>query len=265
MITEAFRHSRPVTLPDAVALLDEDSTPYAGGTELIAAMKLGLVAPAHLVDLKRIPELCEISVTEHQLVIGSGCTHDQVARSETVLDAFPTLAALTGRIGNTRVRTQGTIGGNLCFADPRSDLATGLVAARATVDVLGSHGGRDIPVQELILGPLMTALEPDELVTSVRIDLRDLSFQEYQRVAPKERPIVGVCVVGRLSGWRMVVGAATYQPVWLDADSSEELSTERLLAGVDLMSDSDASAEYRRHLVDVLAGRILQPLIGPRS
>jgi carbon-monoxide dehydrogenase medium subunit len=265
LITEAFRHTRPVTLPDALALLNATSTPYAGGTEIIAAMKLGLVAPEHLVDLKRVQALREISVTGDELVIGSGCTHDQVAHSDVVVSTFPMIAALAGRIGNTRVRTQGTVGGNLCFADPRSDLATGLVAAQAAVDLVSASGQRRVAVQDFIVGPLATTIEPDELLTAVRVDLRELRFQEYQRVAPKERPIVGVGVVGRRSGWRIAVGAATYRPIWLDADAAEGLSVERLLADVDLMSDSDGSAKYRRHLVEVLTTRILQTALAARQ
>ncbi|HKC27635.1 MAG TPA: FAD binding domain-containing protein, partial [Jatrophihabitans sp.] len=139
-----------------MSALGEDSLPYAGGTELLLAMKMGLLTPATLVDLKRIAELNDISVDGARLRVGAGATHDEIARHPLVRTHAPLLAAVEERVGNARVRAQGTLGGNVCFAEPRSDVIALLIAVDARLVLRSPAGERDVPAADFVLGPYWT-------------------------------------------------------------------------------------------------------------
>jgi CO/xanthine dehydrogenase FAD-binding subunit len=127
MFPSPFTYHRPAKVEDAVALLaryGDDAAPYAGGTELLLAMKMGFAQYDHLVDLKRVPELRGVALRGNVLSVGALARHAEIASDDAVREAVPALAKLCGEIANPRVRSAGTIGGNLCFAEPRADPPT---------------------------------------------------------------------------------------------------------------------------------------------
>ena len=118
-----FRLARPETLDEALDALGEDQVAYCGGTELLLAMGAGLTRPDVLVDVKRLPELAGIRLDGDHLVIGATERHADVATHPLVRRHAPMLSAVERAVGNARVRSQGSVGGNLCFAEPKSDVA----------------------------------------------------------------------------------------------------------------------------------------------
>ena len=138
-------------LDEVLAAVDYDHAPYAGGTELVPAMGLGLRRPAAIVDLKRVEALRGIGLDADSgtVTIGAAVTHRRLSDHPAVRENLPTLAAAASRVGNARVRSTGTVGGNLCFAEPRSDLGCVLVALGA---VRGGPLGHGVPAPSPSMG-----------------------------------------------------------------------------------------------------------------
>ena len=129
---------------------------YAGGTELLLAMKHDLLRYEHLVDVKTIPDLNKIELKNGALTIGSTATHRAIERSAVVKQNLPVLAEMETQVANVRVRASGTLGGNLCFAEPHSDPATLLVALGARAQVQGKSGTKTVAIDKLITGAYET-------------------------------------------------------------------------------------------------------------
>ncbi|MBB3042602.1 FAD binding domain-containing protein [Nocardioides sp. LMS-CY] len=249
-----FRLSRPATLPEAFDLLADDGIAYVGGTELVAAMQLGLVSPAHLVDLKRIPALGGIRLEGEVLVIGSAVRHVEVADSELVRRSAPILARACAELGNARVRATGTVGGNLCFADPRSDVATALFALGARVRLRSADGERVLPIDEFVLGAMDVDLDEGELLDSVLVPVT-VAPQVYLRHQPTEYPTIAVALVSDPEGLRVTVGAVGEIPQRFAAPSLDELDVEAILPELEVIEDLNGSESYKRHLVGVFVRR----------
>jgi carbon-monoxide dehydrogenase medium subunit len=257
-----FAIERPESLEQALALIDDDRIPYWGGTELLLAMKMGLLRPDTLVDLKRLPEFSGVRVDSGVLVIGAGATHDEVARAGVVAEHVPLLVSVEQGVGNARVRAQGTVGGNLCFAEPRSDLATVLVALDATVRLVSSSGERTVPVREFVLGAYWTAREPNELLVDIRIPL-PAATGVYLKFQTVERPTVSVAAVRRgATGGRLVIGAVSEIPYVLDADDLASVDAEGLADQIEPIPDLTGSVRYKRHVTGVYIGRAIAALNG---
>jgi aerobic carbon-monoxide dehydrogenase medium subunit len=267
-----FSVHRPRSVNEASGLLAElgdDAAAYCGGTELLLAMKLGLAGYAHLVDLKRVDGLRGISRHDGSLRIGAAATHHEIEYSPAVRAWCPAMAAMSSRVANLRVRSAGTLGGNLCFADPHSDPATFLVAAGAAM--LCQKGGdtRRIPAGEFVTGPYQTVLEPGELLVAVELPaLLDGTGLAHVRMKLHERPAVTVAAMvrvthGTVSDARLAVGSVGVVPVSSDAARSllgagaanfgarADACAEQAAATSSPMSEGDCSPEYLRHLVRV--------------
>ena len=280
-----FRLHRPETVEQASALLDElgfDALPYCGGTELLLVAKLGMTDFTDLVDVKGIDELAGIGYgapspdSNGELRLGAITTHRQIERDALVGERWPSLAAMERAVGNLRVRNVGTIGGNLCFADPHSDPATYLMAADGAVTVRrGGAAARRIPIEEFVRGPYETALEPGELLTAVHVPAPPPgSCLVHRKMSFHERPAITVAVNvtvrdGVVAGARVVVGSVGVVPLRL-GDAEQALvgveasgpSPERLAVagdaaarGVEPVADSGGSVEYKRQLARVLVER----------
>ncbi|MGH7312560.1 MAG: FAD binding domain-containing protein, partial [Candidatus Rokuibacteriota bacterium] len=142
-----FTLHRPRTAAEAcelLARLGDDAAPYAGGTELLLLMKEGLLRPRHLVDVKRIVGFDTIGDDGARLVIGATVTHRALERSALVKTRCPVMAEVARHVANVRVRNVGTVGGNLAFADPHSDLATLFLALDASVELTSPRGRREL-------------------------------------------------------------------------------------------------------------------------
>lgn len=278
-----FRLHRPGTLADAMALAAElpDVAYYRGGTELLQVMKLGFARFEHLIDLKGIPELSGIATDPDGWIrIRAGATHREIERSELVSAAWPELAALEGLIANPRVRNAGSIGGNLCFAEPHSDAAGFLLAVDARLEVAGPEGIRSVRVDDFVLGALSTAIEPPEILTAVLLPPRRHGVAvAFGRRALLERPTVSVTVLvgiaeGVVSEARIGVGALGPRPVLApigdrlvgvprrDVPGVTAGFPEQLAEGLEVDPEPTVSAEYKRHLAGVLARRAVDAAAG---
>ncbi|GIW03874.1 MAG: xanthine dehydrogenase FAD-binding subunit XdhB [Thermomicrobiales bacterium] len=267
----------PRSVEEASALLAEHgpvAAAYAGGTELLVVMKEGLAHFPHLINLKTIPGLRGITAEDGTLCIGALTTHREIERSPLVREQAPVLAALEAHVANIRVRHVGTLGGNLCFAEPHSDPATLLVALNATLRLASQRGEREIAAHDFFTGLLETAKAPDEILTEVRVPMPPRGAgTAYERFKTHERPIVTVATVihlanGVIGEGRVVVGSVGPRPVRLPAAEAmlahqppnPELFAavaERAAADVEIMEERFESMEYRRHLVRVLVARAL--------
>jgi carbon-monoxide dehydrogenase medium subunit len=272
-----FTLHRPQTFEEAAEVLDrygDDAVVYCGGTELFLVMKLGLAAFAHLVDLKRIPELDTLEQRNGELRVGAGVTHRQLEHSPLVHSLIPALAEMEGSVANLRVRNAGTLGGNLCFSDPHSDPATFLLASGAVLVCRLGAASRTVPIGEFVRGPYETALRHGELLAEIRIqELPRGAGLAHMKFAVHERPALTVaCFVraeeGSIVDGRIAVGSVSAAParlpqaermlVGLRADPDDR-SLEEVAdaAGTEVspFADGNGSVEYKRQLVRVFVRR----------
>jgi carbon-monoxide dehydrogenase medium subunit len=271
-----FTIHQPKTAGEASEMLGhfgEKGRLYAGGTELLLAMKHDLLRYEHLIDVKTVPDLNKIELKNGALVIGGTATHRAIERSAAVKQNLPVLAEMESSVANVRVRASGTLGGNLCFAEPHSDPATLLLALGATAQVQGKTGARSIKIDQLIAGAYETTLASDELLTGVEIPLPPKSRRAaYVKFQLKERPTLGLALVLDLDGdqikeARAVVGSVSAVPtqsaktnaLLTGARSQVERqlgdAAEALADAAAPIDDLEGSAEYKRHLIGVFLRR----------
>lgn len=260
MDTQGIRYHRPASLAEALRLLGEHpgDTVLAGGQSTLPAMKLGLLSPEGFVDLAGIEELRGIQPEAGGLRIGAMTTHAEVAASTAVRSAIPALAQLAGGIADRAVRSRGTLGGSLANSDPAACYPAGVLGLGATIHTSRRRIGAD----DFFKGLYQTALEAGELITAV-------SFPRPERAAwvkfaqPASRfSIVGVFVARTPQGVRVAVtgaGPCAFRVRELEARLDARFAADSC-AGVaipadGLSSDLHGSADYRAHLIGVLAQR----------
>jgi carbon-monoxide dehydrogenase medium subunit len=278
-----FTLHRPETAEEACALLarlGDDAAPYAGGTELLLLMKLGLLRPPHLVDVKRIRELGALS-DGGRLTIGATVTHRALERSALVREHWPLVASVARHVANVRVRNVGTVGGNLAFADPHSDLATLFLAFDARVELVSPRGRRELSLDEFVRGPWETARRPDELLACVRLTPQPSRAAAYVKFGVHERPTLGIVVVlglngdgpeaARIQDACIAVGCVGPRPARVAAAEARlrEVAVDQVedvvaavgdasAEGVDPADDMHGSADYKREMVAVFVRRALR-------
>jgi len=259
-----FKYHRPGTVRQAANLLakNEDAKVIAGGHTLVPVMKQRLASPPHLVDLSHIEGLNEIEMKGRSLSIGSTATHFEVANSSTVGEAIPALAELAGMIGDPAVRHRGTIGGSLANNDPTADYPAAVMALGATIVT----NKRRLKPEEFFQGLFSTALEPDEIITRVMFPLpKKAAYIKFRNQASRYA-LVGVFVAKRPSDVRVAVTGAGSSGVFRLEQFEEALKkrfSHKVLDGLTvspegLNSDIHGSAEYRAHLIAVLARRAVE-------
>jgi carbon-monoxide dehydrogenase medium subunit len=258
-----FDYQRPSQADAAVAVLkaNGDAKYLAGGQSLLPTMRLRLAQPSALVDVTRIASMKEIRVSGDTVTIGGAVCHSQVAASADVKKALPGLAELAGRIGDRQVRERGTIGGSLANDDPAACYPAAVLGLNATVVT----DRRRIAADDFFLGMYETALEADELITAVEFPLAERAAYEKFRNPASHFALVGVFVAKRADGVRVAVtGAASsvFRAKELEAALSKDFSVASArsvkLSPDGLNEDMHASAEYRAHLIPVLAGRAIE-------
>lgn len=257
----AFDYHKPSSVQEATSLLasKEDATVVAGGQTLIPTLKHRLAQPTDLVDLSGVAELKGVKMDGDTLVIGAMTTHADVAADATVRSAIPALADLADGIGDAQVRNCGTIGGSVSNNDPAADYPAALLALGATVVTTN----RSISADDFFTGMFDTALEPGEIVTEIR-------FPKPARAAYAKFPnpasryaIVGVMVAEGGGQIRVAVTGAGQDGVFRATEIEQALSgtfsadaAKAIKLSPDAMSaDIHASADYRAHLVSVMASR----------
>lgn len=260
MIPYTFTYHRAGTLAEAEAIFSRagDAKFLAGGQTLIPTMKLRLANPAHLIDISGIPELSSIVVKDDMLVIGAGAKHAEVAGSAEVRRAIPALAELAEMIGDPAVRHMGTLGGSLANNDPAADYPAAALALNAAIKTTR----RSISADDFFTGMFSTSLDDGEIITEVLFPVPERAgYCKFPNPASRYA-LAGVFVAKSKSGVRVAVTGAG-PCVFRQSDMEQALSgrfTPDTVAGVsvasdELNSDIHASAEYRAHLVTVMAKR----------
>jgi carbon-monoxide dehydrogenase medium subunit len=241
---------RSADLDGVLAAVDYDHAPYAGGTELVPAMGLGLRRPAAVVDLKQVEALKGIDVDAgaRTVTVGAAVTHRRLSDRPVVREHLPTLAGAASRVGNARVRSTGTVGGNLCFAEPRSDLGCVLVALGATAEVRSTRGARILSIAELIVGAFETSLEPDEILTTITVPFEPPGMS-YWKLQSYERPTLGVALVVSESQWEVTVGAATERPTRTVLAAGDTAALGAFVDGLELSDDMTGPPDYKRSVL----------------
>ncbi|HUK06856.1 MAG TPA: xanthine dehydrogenase family protein subunit M [Stellaceae bacterium] len=255
-----FNYHRPSSLADAAKTVTSSSEGklVAGGMTLIPTLKQRLAKPSDLVDLAGIAELKGIKKDGNSIVIGAMTRHADVAASDVVKNAIPSLAALADGIGDPQVRNRGTIGGSIANNDPAADYPSAIVALNATVVT----NKRKITADDFFKGMFETALEPGEIVTAVQFPIPEkASYSKFPNPASRYA-IVGVFVAKGTGGVRVAVtgaGPSVFRQKEMEAALGKSFAPDAVanikVASGGLNSDIHASAEYRAHLVTVMAKR----------
>jgi aerobic carbon-monoxide dehydrogenase medium subunit len=255
----AFEYHRPKSVSDAAALLAKSQGKVlAGGQSLVGAMKLRLAQPGNVIDLGDIEELHGIKKDGNNIVIGATTRHAEVAASADVKKNIPALAVLAEGIGDRQVRNMGTIGGSIANNDPAADYPAGVLGLGATIRT----NKRTIAADDFFKGMYETALQPDEIITAVSFPIPKRAAYIKFRNAASRFALVGVFVAETAGGMRVAVTGAASSVFRVSAMeqalaknfSPDAVKGVKVDAGK-LNSDLHASAEYRAHLIGVLAAR----------
>lgn len=255
-----FNYHRPATLPEALALVGghDDAKLMAGGMSLLPVLKQRLARYADLVDLGALPQLAGIRRDGDALVIGAMTRHAVVAASAEVQAAIPALGVLAGGIGDPLVRNRGTIGGSLANADPAADYPASVLGLGAIVVT----NRREIAGDAFFVGFFQTILEPGEIITEVRFPIPTIAgYAKFPHPASRFA-VVGVFVARTAGGIRVAVtgaGPFVFRVPQMEAALARDFSPAALdgvaVDDTGLSSDIFASAEYRAHMVTVMARR----------
>jgi aerobic carbon-monoxide dehydrogenase medium subunit len=257
----AFKYHRATSARQAANLLAkaEDAKLLAGGQTLLPTMKQRLASPANVIDLGKVDDLKGIEVKGKTVVIGAMTTHAEVAGNAAVQANLPGLAALAGGIGDPHVRNRGTIGGSVANNDPAADYPAALMALGATIVT----NKRKIAADDYFQGMFATALEEGELITKIIFPFASrFSYAKFPNPASRYA-LVGVAVAKKGAGVRVAVTGAGSNGVfrWKEAETAlaakfNAKSVDGLkAASTGLNGDIHASAEYRAHLIGVMAKR----------
>lgn len=284
MIPASFEYHAAQSVDDALQLLAKygaGAKLLAGGHSLIPALKLRLQSVEHLIDLGKIAGLDSVKEADGKIAIGALTTHHAVESSEVVRKKCPLLAECASTIGDVQVRNRGTIGGSLSHADPAADYPAAILALGAEIEATSAKGQRSIAAADFFVDMMMTALEPGEIVTAVRVPLQTAGTGgAYLKIVQPASgfAIVGVAALvtldgqGKCSRVRIgVTGAAVKAFRAADAEKdltgkpADDASIAKAAAlatnGVDTSGDIFASPEYRAHLTRVYTRRALQSAV----
>lgn len=280
MYPAAFDYHAPSTLDEAIKLLaegDGDVKVLAGGHSLLPLMKLRLAQPRAVVDIGRISGLSGVRLEGNSIVIGALTTHAEVARSSEIQQRLPLLAECASHIGDLQVRNKGTIGGSLAHADPAGDLPAVALALEAEITARGPNGERTIGAGDFFVDLLTSALEPSEILTSIRLPLLPAgagsAYLKFDHPA-SHYALCGVAAVLVVHGGTVAearvgitgVGPKAYRASSVEAALQGQPANADSFAqaaggaadGQDVLGDLHASSEYRAHLARVFARRALE-------
>jgi carbon-monoxide dehydrogenase medium subunit len=264
MLLAAVEYARPSTVEDAVQLLSahDGARALAGGQTLTNVMKARAAAPDVLIDLNGLDELRTISrAGDGSLELGAMTTLSQLIRSSEAAEARPILGEVAAQIADVQVRNRGTIGGNICSNDPTNHLPPLIAALGATMTIHSEDGERTVTADEFFLGVYMTAVGPGELLTRITIPAADGAKDGFASI-PIGRD--GTCIVNAAAAVtdgqaRIGLGCVAATPLLLTSETGEAAVREAVRgAGLDPPSDVHASADYRKHLSEIVAIRAVE-------
>jgi|TARA_A100001391_G_scaffold8217_1_gene5363 carbon-monoxide dehydrogenase medium subunit len=281
-----FEFLEPQTLADAIAMLgdhDDDACVFGGGTALLLAMRQRMIAANVVVSLGALDQLRGVTFSPGQgLRIGAMTCHAEIARAEPVHAHYPVLAQLFSGLANPQVRNQGTVGGNVCYADPATDPQSCLIALGANVIIAGPDGERRLPMREFVVDFFTTALEPGEILTQIIVPPPSPQtvghYRRLLRTPAEHRPVANVSLVvtERSNAWdavSLVIGAAVPvaqtmyraeaflcgRPLSLDlAEEAAQIVAEDL----NPVSDGRGDAAFRTQIVRAATRRIIAEAAG---
>jgi aerobic carbon-monoxide dehydrogenase medium subunit len=283
-----FTYHAPQSIDEAVSLLsrnDGSARVLAGGQSLIPIMNFRMASPSALVDLGKIPNLAYIREDGGAIRIGAMTRQRSIEFSPLIHDKLPLLHEAIGWVGHLPTRSRGTVGGSIAHADPSTEIPVVLQALEGEVTARGPNGERTIKAEDLFVGPLTTALEPNEILTEIRFPVMPAdtgyAFEEFAR-RHGDFAIVAIAAAVGIDGgacrWvRLAVAGAGPTPLKLTAavaillnkglepaaiDEASDAASEELLEPT---SDNNGSAEFRRHLTKVLTGRAIRRAVAMAS
>ena len=278
MVAATFDYHAPATVEEAVALLNDndDAKVLAGGHSLIPMMKLRLSEPSVVVDIGRVAGLSYVNESDGGLAIGAMTSYYDVINSDAVRRNAPVVAEAAGQVADPQVRNMGTIGGSLAHSDPAADLPAVMLALGAEMVATSAGGSRAISADDFFVDLFTTALEPNEILTEIRIPAQAAnSGAAYAKMANKAShfAIVGVAASvtvedGSVTSARIgVTGAGSSASRATDSEDrlvgspgdagAIRSAAGRAANGIELNEDVHASAEYREHLTKVFALRAI--------
>jgi CO/xanthine dehydrogenase FAD-binding subunit len=238
-----FEYESPRTIDEALALVGDESRPLAGGQSLVPMLNFRLARPARIVDLERVEGLAYIEADE-TLRIGAMTRQAAIEHSPVIADRCPLLRQAVRLVGHPQIRSRGTIGGSVAHADPKAELPVALAALGARFHVRSAGGERTLGAAELFHGPLMTALEPTELLVEIEVPPLPAgartAFLEQARTHG-DFAIAGVAAVVRDDGVTLGLLGAAFTPVVVGSEA-----------------EIDAPDPYRRALLAALARRAIE-------
>lgn len=273
-----YQPSSVAEASEVLAREGRDTSLYAGGTEVLLILKEGLLRVTSLVDVKRLPGLGEIRSENGHVLIGAATTHRALETAALVQARCPMVAGVARHVANIRVRNVGTVGGNLAFADPHSDLATLFLAFDGVVRLEARGRSRELPLADFVRGPYETARDEDELLTLVRLTPWPAGTTgAYVKFGVYERPTLGVAVAlmaggdgSAISGARVAVGCVGPRPQrapeaeqrllgWSAADVARHADELAALVARDVEASGDlhGSAAYKKDMTRVFVKRTL--------
>lgn len=268
MIPAKFDYIKANSIDEAVALLDKhgyDAKIIAGGHSLLPAMKLRLNRPEVVIDISKIEGLDSISEEGDEIVIGTNCTHQQIATSDLIKRELSILSDTAKMIGDIQVRNKGTIGGSLAHADPAADYPATILATETKIVVQGPDGERVIEASDFFEEIYTTVLEDNEIITALRIPKVSNGvylkfFQSASRFA-----VVGCAAVKNGDGVKVGltgVADAAYRANAVEKayNGNASEAAAHAVDNVDVLGDNFASSEYRSHLAKVYVERALMAL-----
>jgi carbon-monoxide dehydrogenase medium subunit len=284
MIPGAFDYYAPRSLTDAVKLLAEhrdDVKILSGGQSLLPLMKMRLSKPAYVVDIGRIAGLATITEEGNSLIIGALVTHEQIEYSDLLKTKCPLLPQTATTIADVQVRNRGTIGGSIAHADPAGDWPAAITALDAEIKIFGPNGERWVKCQDFFLGLMMSVLEPDEIVTAIKVPVTGTDKTAYQKAAPRSSGFAVVGVAVRLtldsagSCSRAAIGITGVIDKAYRPERTEQMLTGKKLEvklieqaaaeatrNLEVIEDINGSAEYRTHLTHVYVARTIRAALG---
>ena len=274
MIPVAFEYQKANSIKEVIsALSGSDVKLVAGGYSLVPAMKLRLSRPTKIVDISSIDELKGIREEDGEIVINAGSTHNDILRNDLIKTHLPFFAEAAGTIGDVQVRNRGTIGGSIAHADPAADWPALILAADATIIAESAKGERRIKATEFFTALFTTALQSNEIITSIRIPIPESGSQSayLNFEQPASRFAIIGCAVLRHKNGRIAIaftGASEFP--FRETESEKYLSGKTLteeninkavdiaFGGVDFLSDHYALSDYRKHLARTYLKKALQ-------
>jgi len=261
MLLREVEYARPASLEEALRLLEanDGARALAGGQTLINVMKARAASPDALIDLNALEELRAIRTGRDGLELGAMATYTQIMASSEVEVTRPIVAEVVAAIADVQVRNRGTIGGNVCSNDPTNHLPVLMAALDARMTIVGAGGERQVSAQEFFLGVYFTAVGPGELLTKITIPAPEGAGDGFAAttIGRDGTCIASAAAVVNGGRARVGLGAVSAVPEVVSVDPASVREAVRAL-GLDPPSDVHASADYRRHLAEVLAHRAVQ-------